>query len=623
MNLLSLAHFTAFLICGGLIIFILAKNPKAVSNRVCALLIGCYGVWNFAFAFMQAADSLKSAKFWENIAVFGWGGYSCFSLWLVLSLTRQGAILKKWYFYPLLFFEPAFFVYKQWTGDLINNLIYQGHWWALVWSNSVWPWLFFAYYFLVVIIIIWLGAGFIKNTKLIQKKKTGTRLILVVTSATLILGTVTDVLLPQLKVNIIPPVASIILLGIVCAITFSITKYRIMTLTPTYAAADILATMGDSLILINAAGILIEANQATLNLLGFSREELVGQPVTKIFSDADSLFKNRESEQLFQAGALLKDYQIRYRTKNGVDIPVSFSGSLMFNEENIFIGIVGVARDLREIIRFQEKEREYMVEKARTEALQERAQELQDAYDKLKTTQAMLLQTEKMAAVGQLAGGVAHEINNPMGVIMGFAQSIVKRINASDPLFPPLKSIEREAIRCKKLVENLLIFSRTGKAQVELIDLNQTIDEPLSLIVAQAKVKNIEIIKTYDPDLPYIMVNKNQIQQVIVNLCNNAIDAMPNGGRIAINTKQTGPQITIEISDTGQGITEEVQKHIFEPFFTTKEIGKGTGLGLSICYEIIQNHHGVIEVESKAGLGATFRIKLPITERCDGLRYWT
>jgi len=241
--------------------------------------------------------------------------------------------------------------------------------------------------------------------------------------------------------------------------------------------------------------------------------------------------------------------------------------------------------------------------------------------------QKQFLQSEKMVAVGQLAGGVAHEINNPMGVILGFAQSLVKNIKEGDSLYMPLKSIEREAIRCKKLVSNLLTFSRIEKTGIEIVEINSAIEETISLIEAQAKTRGIEIIKQYASNLLRIKVNRSQIQQVIVNLCNNAMDAMPQGGKITITTTVAAEQssaniskdnalplqfIVITISDTGVGISEEVKKHIFEPFYTTKEVGKGTGLGLSICYEIIQKHNGTIEVESEVGKGTTFVIKLPV-----------
>ncbi|MDD5065827.1 MAG: ATP-binding protein [bacterium] len=259
-------------------------------------------------------------------------------------------------------------------------------------------------------------------------------------------------------------------------------------------------------------------------------------------------------------------------------------------------------------------------------------EKVKEKIKELEKVQAKVVQSNKMAAVGQLAGGIAHEINNPIAVILGFAQSIVYGVKENDSLYMPLKSIEREAIRCKKLVGDLLTFSRTGKTQAELADINTTINDTLSLIEVQAKVKGVEIVKNYRNELPNIAINKNQIQQVIVNLCNNAIDACqgrPEGRKITVitdvtteqssaedNPDKSGPLqnrfIIISISDTGQGMTKEVKQHIFEPFFTTKEAGEGTGLGLSLCYETIQKHNGTIEVKSELGQGTTFKIKLPV-----------
>jgi two-component system, NtrC family, sensor kinase len=247
-------------------------------------------------------------------------------------------------------------------------------------------------------------------------------------------------------------------------------------------------------------------------------------------------------------------------------------------------------------------------------AKQELEEKVEERTEELKRAQEKLIQSSKMAAVGQLAGGVAHEINNPMGVILGFAQIVAKNMKEGDPLYMPLKSIEREVIRCKKLVGDLLTFSRTEKTQMEATYINGVIEEILSLIEARTKVKNVEIIRKYGIDLPRITMNKNQIQQVIMNLCNNAIDAMAEAGKLTITTKQTGTQIEIDVADTGKGMPEEVKKHIFEPFYTTKEVGKGTGLGLSLCYEIIQRHKGTIEAESENGKGTVFVVKLPLTQ---------
>lgn len=254
------------------------------------------------------------------------------------------------------------------------------------------------------------------------------------------------------------------------------------------------------------------------------------------------------------------------------------------------------------------------------EKVEERTKELKESQEKL-------VQTSKMAAVGQLAGGVAHEINNPMGVILGFSQSVVKMIKEDNPLYMPLKSIEREAVRCKKMITDLLTFSRKEKTHSEIVTINETVEETLSLVQAQTKVKNIKVVKEYGTGLPQIEVNKNQIQQVIMNLCNNAIDAMKDGGELTIKTQiadgsDKTKNIIIKISDNGEGIPKDNLDKIFEPFFTTKQVGKGTGLGLSLCYEIIQKHNGTIEVESptftevsagrEVGKGTTFIIKLPV-----------
>ena len=170
----------------------------------------------------------------------------------------------------------------------------------------------------------------------------------------------------------------------------------------------------------------------------------------------------------------------------------------------------------------------------------------------------------------------------------------------------------------QKLIGDLLTFSRVSKTKVSETNVNIAIDEALSLVEAQAKVKSVQIIKEYGDDLLKIITNQNQIQQVIINLCNNAIDSMSDGGTIKITTRNViasetkQSHIEISISDTGSGIPEDVKSRIFEPFFTTKEVGKGTGLGLSLCYEIIQKHNGIIEVKSEIGKGTTFIMKLPV-----------
>ena len=269
---------------------------------------------------------------------------------------------------------------------------------------------------------------------------------------------------------------------------------------------------------------------------------------------------------------------------------------------------------MTEKLRRSQESLEEKVKERTAEVLKVNASLKQEIADRTRL-EGIVLQSEKMAAVGQLAGGVAHEINNPLGVILGFAQGVMQRIPPGGPLEMPLRSIEREAIRCKQLVQDLLTFSRTGKIEKENIDANEAITSSLSLVLAQSKVKNVELLKEFSQDIPKIHASRSQLQQVIINLCNNAIDAMQDGGKLTLRTRKADlenkPAVEIQIQDTGHGIPKDVQAKIFEPFFTTKEVGKGTGLGLSLVYEIIQKHEGRIMVESEAGKGTLFRIFLP------------
>jgi signal transduction histidine kinase len=227
-------------------------------------------------------------------------------------------------------------------------------------------------------------------------------------------------------------------------------------------------------------------------------------------------------------------------------------------------------------------------------------------------TQAQLVQSGKLAAVGQLAGGLAHEINNPLGVILGFAQGVQRRLQSGDPLHLPIDSIVREGLRCKSLVQELLTFSRTARKGNEPCDLNQVVSSALALVGTKARTLGVEVVQELEPDLPVIDGNPTQLQQVVVNLGTNAVDAMDGGGVLTVRTSRAdGGAVAVEVIDTGCGIPPDVLARIFEPFFTTKEVGKGTGLGLSLVHEMVRQHGGEIAVDSQVGRGTRMRVCLP------------
>jgi signal transduction histidine kinase len=249
----------------------------------------------------------------------------------------------------------------------------------------------------------------------------------------------------------------------------------------------------------------------------------------------------------------------------------------------------------------------------RTAELVRANEQLQRDMAERESLRAKLSHSEKLAAVGQLAAGLAHEINNPLGVILGFSQSILRRVPSDQPMFPHLQTIAREAERCKRLVLDLLVYSRAGAREREPYDLNRLVR---SIQEEHRVASDIECVLELAPDLPLVLLDVNLFPQALDNLCRNAQDAMPKGGTLTLRTrivrKDDRSYVELHIQDTGHGIPKDIQSRVFEPFFTTKEVGKGTGLGLSLVYEIVKDHGGFIEMESEEGKGTLFRLFLPI-----------
>ncbi|NVM21187.1 MAG: PAS domain S-box protein [Desulfobacterales bacterium] len=246
--------------------------------------------------------------------------------------------------------------------------------------------------------------------------------------------------------------------------------------------------------------------------------------------------------------------------------------------------------------------------------------ELEANLEELKRTQAQLVQSGKMSAVGELASGVAHEMNNPLTGVLTYAvllkeklENAPQEIRSRLPGFPEhLDLIKTSAQRCKSIADNLLAFSRQSESEMTLVDLSDVISRTFDLIGAQMRHKRIKMIREIPKGLPPIRGDANQLQHIFTNIALNAIQAMDPGGEITVCAKCDSPDCEVAISDTGPGIPRENLDRIFDPFFTTKAIGKGTGLGLSIAYGIVQNHGGEIMVDSVLGRGTTFRIKLPV-----------
>ena len=233
--------------------------------------------------------------------------------------------------------------------------------------------------------------------------------------------------------------------------------------------------------------------------------------------------------------------------------------------------------------------------------------------EELVAMQAIVARSDRLASIGQLAAGVAHEVNNPLGAVLALTSLTMEDMPENDPNRENLAEVVREAQRCRDIVKKLLEFSRRSPFNKELIDLNKVLQETLALIERQALFFNVAIVKDLDPLLPQVMADASQFQQVFMNILMNAVQAMEEKGTVTIVTRRAdhGDFVEVAISDTGCGIPPEKIDRIFDPFYTTKPSGKGTGLGLSIAYGIVAEHAGTIEAHSEVGKGSTFIIRVP------------
>jgi len=420
----------------------------------------------------------------------------------------------------------------------------------------------------------------------------------------------------------------------------------------TLYAESVIRSMADATIIFDPELKIKSVNRAAAELIGTSQSELQGRPLDALMdrSSPNNELLLKELRALGGTGTLCGKQAI-LASSSGERIPVDVNVSPLQHEGAVISGGVIIARDMRKILTLISELEQANV--SLEEKVNARTSEMERAYRQLKEKDAQILHQEKMASVGLLAAGIAHEINNPIGYInsnLDVLGEYVSEIQAYSggveaaletlrnlPLPPPaaqeiektdqlkkelkiddvrkdlnhlLQESKSGIDRVKRIVSDLRNFSHADENKLQEADLNAGIESTLNIVWNEIKYR-AQVTKTYGK-LPRILCYPQQLNQVFMNLLVNAAQAIEKKGEIGIKTYLSGEHVYIEISDTGAGISPENLKKIFDPFFTTKEVGKGTGLGLAIAYSIIEKHHGEIQVNSILGKGTTFSIKLPL-----------
>jgi PAS domain S-box-containing protein len=355
---------------------------------------------------------------------------------------------------------------------------------------------------------------------------------------------------------------------------------------------------GTMLLVIDANAKVSAINKKGCEILEYEEKDIIGKDWLNEFTPkrmragARSIFKRIMKGEI-EHFEYVEGFAVLSRS--GKEKLVRWHNSIIKNERGKNIGILRSGEDITEIRRMEEERK----------VLEQRAQV-----------------SSRLASIGELASGVAHEINNPLTGVIGYSQFLLSRKDIPDDVQADLKIIDEGAQRVASIVKRLLAFARHTKPERTHVDINNLINNVLQLREYHLKSSNIDVTTALDPGLPITMADAGQLQQVFLNLIANAETEMKlahNKGKLLVTTQQINNSIHISFKDNGPGIPKDNLQKIFDPFFTTREVGEGTGLGLSICYGIVKDHNGRIWAESERGKGATFIVALPVQATDSGL----
>jgi PAS domain S-box-containing protein len=587
MNSLSMLALVATMVYLGLCAMVLVRDPRAGLNRVFATLCLAYAIWCFGFMFMYSGNSREECWGWDRVASLGWAFFPALALHSCLLLGRRDRWLARPWAFVLLYLPGLVMFTRYQLFDLGTDIDYLRL--PLGWTpvmDNILPWFvyFECYLALFLLTALWVLVRWARTAVLVSERRQAWALV---TTCVLAfgLGFLIDSFAEDVVGTRLPPMAP--MLGVIWAggIAYSMTRHRLMVLSPASASGQILESVRDLLLLVDRDERIVDASPQALVALGFERGELVGGGLGRILGGEDNARKALQSTRDADMGAF--PLELSWVRKDGRELPVWLWGSPIVDRDGDWIGAVLVGRDLSEQRRVEDE----------------------------------LVRACGVESIGLLAGGIAHDFNNLMTAVIGNLELAREASTGNATVRDRLDEAGQAADQARQLAQRLLSFYRGRVPDRREVDLGRVVKEASSVALRGSRAQlQIRVA----PGLRMVLADEAQLVQVLHNLLINGRQAMPEGGTISIEVSNcgdtsrspegcpglpAGEYVCLSVRDEGPGIPPEVLSRIFEPFFTTKETG--TGLGLPSSRSIVRRHGGDIVVVPGSGRGCTFRVFLP------------
>jgi len=554
---------------------ILARDPSQRTNRLIATVLGCSAYWSLCEILWNLSDDPNTVLWLIRFSSFGWIPLGPLALDLFIEVTgnarsRYRKALPVAYATAAL--AIAIYILTPWCIESPIRVS-----WG--WSYSLGPLFPLAFlptiFYACSVLVIWPD---LMSREISPGEKRQVRWMFFGILVPTAVASISDVLMPYRGIHV-PRLGSTSILVIGGVVAWIVRRYGYFLLAPGAFTQEILETLRDGVVLLRADGRIRSCNDALARLVGVPRELLSDWPISEFLPD----LKSNPAEEIL-------DCETELVSAAEGDIPVSVSSSPLRDDKDNVIGCVIAVRDLREVV----------------------------------TLRSRLVTSGRLAAVGELAAGIAHEINNPMTFVranlvalrkdwssLAVAADELDSHDGLDSRFREGEDILEESVegvdRITSIVRDVGAISHAGVGSSELVDINELLENAMNVAALSFSVT---IERCYS-DLPRVRCAPQQIKQVFLNLLINAFQAIGDYGDIRLVTCVVAGDVEIRIEDDGCGIPEEDIERVFDPFFTTRPVGEGTGLGLALCYQIVRSHDGEIHVQSQVGVGTSFRVRLP------------